>query len=185
MSRNRHSILSITSGRSRLGVAVFHNGSLIYYSGKSLRQFRSESGLLHAVRKILAKLIERYAIQTVLVPELNPQQRHSTGVILIDTQIESFLRGQGLSVRKYDPLTVRRSLCVDSKPTKLNTARVLTKRYAELNRFRFDESEWERRYYGYVFGAIAGGEVFNKNHQIFTINGRSDRVAERVGEKRI
>ena len=49
----------------------------------------------------------------------------------------------------------------------------------------FDESEWERRYYGYVFGAIAGGEVFNKNHQIFTINGRSDRVAERVGEKRI
>lgn len=180
MPRNRHSILSITPGRSRLGVAVFHNGTLIYYVGKSLRQFRSETELLHAVKKILAKLIERYAIRTVLVPELNRQQRHSDGVVLIDRLIESFVRSRGVRVNRYDPLIVRRSLCGETRPTKSNTAHSLSKRYVELKRFLIGESDWERRYYGYVFGAIAGGEVFVRNRQIFTKSARTDRTTQRV-----
>ncbi|MFN0278505.1 MAG: hypothetical protein ACKVRN_07880 [Pyrinomonadaceae bacterium] len=127
------------------------------------------------MKKILAKLVERYAIRTVLVPELNRQQLHSAGVVLIDMLIENFVRSRGVRVDRYDPLIVRRSLCGETKPTKSNTARSLSKRYAELARFLFGESDWERRYYGYVFGAIAGGEVFVRNRQILTKSVRTNR----------
>lgn len=159
-SPNQDYVISLIPGRRRLGVAVFRNGTLFYYAGKSLRQFRSEAESLRAVRRMLSKLIERYSIRIVLLPELNRQQQRAEGVVAIETVIVRFMRNRGVSVDRYDPMIARRRLCDGVKPTKWETAISLSKRYAELSRFTVGSGDWQKRYYGYVFGAIAGGEAF-------------------------
>lgn len=153
------SILAVSPGRSRLGVAVFRNGTLTYYGGKSLRQYRSESDSQQAIRKSLIKLIRRYGINSFAMADLNKQQRHSPTVVSIDAYIQMVARQNRMAIRKYNPISVRKILCEDDKPTKDNVAHRLVKRYRELGRYLSDSNSWERRYYGFVFSAIAIGEA--------------------------
>ncbi len=153
------SLLAVTVGRSRLGVAVFRNGTLAYYGGKSLRQYRSESDSHQAISKFLFKLIRRYGLNRLAMVDLNKQQRHSPAVISIDEHITTVARLNRLLIQKYNAVDVRKIICPNDKPTKENTARRLVERYPELARYEGGSNNWERRYYGFVFAAIGVGEV--------------------------
>lgn len=150
-----HSILSISPSRGRLGVAVFRRGRLIYYGVKSLRQFQNGDDLRSASERILAKLFKKYCIGTLMMPVLNRQQSHSTVLVSIDRTCRDLARHHKVSLQPYDPLAVRRILCQEAKPTKANASDKLVEIYPELSRHNRGGSQWERRYYGYLFGAIA------------------------------
>ena len=160
------SILAVTVGRSRLGIAVFRNGTLTYYGGKSLRQYSSESDRHGAIHKFLHKLFHRYGINSLAMTDLNKQQRHSPAVISVDSYVRSIAKDSHVTIRKYDAVTVRMMICEKDKPTKDNTAAKLVERYGELGRYHRGANSWERRYYGFVFSAIAIGEVFTRDLRV-------------------
>ena len=165
------STLSISPGRGRLGVAVSHPGRLVYYGVKSLRQFRSDAEIKNGLEKILVMLVTRYGISKLIIPDLNKQQRHSASVTLIDSYIEQFAVRYQLTIQRYDPLAVRRTLCDGAKPTKAATSEKLAELYPVLGRYCRGDSEWERRYYGYLFSSIAALRVFEFDKQISAKNG--------------
>jgi hypothetical protein len=59
-----------------------------------------------------------------------------------------------------------------------DAGRQMASRYVELTRYLHGNNDWERRYYGFVFNAIAVGEVWasrpnclNKNNETLSANG--------------
>ncbi|MBK8464945.1 MAG: hypothetical protein IPL32_03865 [Chloracidobacterium sp.] len=179
------SILSIAPGRGRLGVATFRDGRLIYYGVKSLRQFRSNADLLTGLEKILSNLCTYYCIRTVIMPLLNKQQRHSAALICVEKVIEQFARRQNIAIHRYDPMAIRRVFCPGIRPTKANTSDKLVEIYPELIRYRSGESDWELRYYGYLFSAIAGGKVFKMVHHDSGTKGTKKCSARQQSERTV
>lgn len=159
MPQNQTNILAIVPGRHRIGVAVFRNGYLSYYRGKSLRQFRSEKFLQEAVRKFLVKLVARYDVNHLAVQELITQQKASRLLLAVAEQIKSFAETEGIKLHEYNPLFVHQTICLDEPATQENTAWEMAKRYPELERYLRRTKDWERRYYRYIFSAVALGAV--------------------------
>lgn len=163
MHQTSYSILSITPGRNRLGVAVFRDGNLVYYAGKSLAQHRSMPEVRQAINKILNKMIENYCVEYLAIMELNKQQRTSHAVVSIYEYIKTMTKRKHLAVCESDPVLIRRLICGNLKPTNHNVARQITSRYIELSRHLIGNNGWEHRYYRFVFNAIAVGEVWARD----------------------
>lgn len=177
------SILSVSPGRGRLGVAVFRRGRLIYYRVKSLRQYRSDIDLRNALENILDRLFTRFGIDELRLPELNKQQRHSAGLLSIDKVLVLTARQQKIATRRYDPLNVREMICKGTKPTKANAEQKLAEIYPELAQYRRGDLEWERRYYGFLFSAIAGGCECEIGKQNSDKNGSTSNPSGRQPER--
>lgn len=177
------SILSVSPGRGRLGVAVFRRGRLIYYRVKSLRQYRSHIDLRNAVERILGSLFMRFGIEELRLPELNKQQRHSVELLSIDNVLVRMARRQKIAARRYDPLNVRKTICNGAKPTKANAERKLAETYPELAQYRRGDLDWERRYYGFLFNAIAGGHECEFGKQDFDKNKSTSNPKGRQPER--
>lgn len=152
-------ILSIAPGRNRLGIAVFRHGNLVFYGGKSLRQHRSELEVFAAVERLIEGLIGSYRVTHLAIFELNEQQRRFAHLAALAEHILAVARRSGIPVHQYNSLFVRRQFCPGERATKANTAARLIEEYLELGKYLSRVSDWERRYYGYVFEAIALGKV--------------------------
>ncbi len=160
MPKTQTNILAVVPGRHRLGAAVFRGGYLCYYRGKSLRQFRSEKSLQEAVRKLLVKLVARYEVNHLTVQELITQQKASCLLVAVAREIKSFAETEGIKLHEYSPLFVRQAFCSDEEPaTQENAAWQIAKRYPELERYLRRTKDWEKRYYRYIFSAVALGAV--------------------------
>ena len=159
MFQNQTNVLAVSPGRHRIGVAVFRNGYLCYYRGKSLRQFRNEKSLQNAVEKFLANLVTRYGINYLTVQSLIRQQETSPLLIAVAELVKRFAEIEGIKLHEYSPFFVRQSFCRMQPPTQENAARNIAKQYPELERYLSRTKDWERRYYRYIFNAIAVGAV--------------------------
>ena len=150
-------ILSLSFSRNRLAYAVFACGRLDYYAGKTLRQYRSPRRRNRATSAILESLILQHRIDTVVMTSLNKQQRHSVPLRKIYRAVARHAIGGRLRLLALDPVNVRRRLTGAAKPTKKNVRVRLIEFFPELKRFDLTGTEWERRYYGHLFAAIACG----------------------------
>ena len=159
--------LAISISRNRLGFAVFRGNQLNFYGGRTLRQFSSSPDRLDGLTRILRKLRDKHGPTTLIVPRLNKQQKRSADLRRIDKGIREFARLNVIERETFDPVLARRFICADQKPTKANAARNLAKRHTELQRYLEGGSDWERRYYGHVFTAIAGGHFYVNDRKDF------------------
>ena len=152
-------VLSIALSRNRLGLAVYRDGFLEYYRGKTLRQFRRRRQRSHAVARILRDLIGHYSPGELLMPQLNTQQRHSDELRALYSLSGRIVEQEGLLLHLYDQTDVKAAICEGEKGTNANVELKLIKQYPELERYCRARVEWERRYYRLVFQAIAAGEA--------------------------
>jgi Holliday junction resolvasome RuvABC endonuclease subunit len=164
MSQIQTAILAIVPGRHRLGVAVFRSGYLCYYRGKSLRQFRTEESLREAVRKFLAELVTRYGVNHLAIQTLIAQQKTSPLLVTVAEEVRIFSETEeSVNLHEYSPFFVRQAFChsaTEEEPAiQKNAARQLAGRYPELERYLCRTKDWEKRYYRYIFSAIALGAV--------------------------
>lgn len=160
MNARTSNTLSISLSRNRLGFAVFQGKQLHFYGGKTLRQFASTTDRLNGLERILRKLMDKHGPTTLILPRLNKQQKRSTELCRMNKTIKEFAHVNGIRHAAYNPALARHFICTDQKPTKANTARNLAARHTELQRYIQSDNDWERRYYGHVFTAIAGGHFF-------------------------
>ncbi len=67
-----------------------------------------------------------------------------------------------LSIQHFDPVYARSLICNTKRPTKAATAQILATQFPDLNRYVQAKTDWERRYYGNVFTAVAGGVAYGR-----------------------
>lgn len=155
-------ILSIALSRNRLGLAVYRDGFLEYYKGKTLRQFRGRRQRSRGFAMILRELIRRYSARELIMPQLNKQQGHSEDLKALYSLSKRIVEREGVAIRMYDPTEAKAAICEGEKATKGNVEMKLLEQYPELRRYCRAGAEWEQRYYRLVFQAIAGGEMQHK-----------------------
>jgi Holliday junction resolvasome RuvABC endonuclease subunit len=152
-------ILSVSPGRHRIGYAIFHDGKLLYYGGTSLGRYKTNESAENAVEKFLKRIFTRYQVNHLAIPKLIKQQELSILLVSITALIKAVARTASVSIHEYSPIYIREQFCKNEKSTKANTAKNLAARYGELNKYFNRTSEWERKYYGFVFTAVAAGAI--------------------------
>lgn len=143
--------------RNRLAYAVFCRGRLDFFTGKTLRQYRTARDRNRGLISILKQLVLTHSIRSVSVPRLNKQQRKSSDLLSLYRAVARFCATRGLDLQVQDAVQARRHLVGDRRPSKANARGHLIGVFPELRRYARGDSEWERRYYDHVFTAIACG----------------------------
>jgi Holliday junction resolvasome RuvABC endonuclease subunit len=161
-------ILGIDPGARQIGVSVFRGEELLYYAVKTFKK-RSEEDTLRKLRKVLAKLIVEYRVRIVAIEEIILIQQRRSFVRTVCDEVRLFVKNQDVELSEYNPKLVRRTICRNEKPTKENTALILSQTYAELAPYFGMSKIWQKRYYALLFGAIAVGLVCAKELRKHTL----------------
>ncbi len=158
-----YKILSVKPGTKCPAVAVFDNRDLVYWRNKQIRGKKiPDSKALGRLKDILYGLIEFWNPDVIAVEDIFYVQAKESG--LLNTLVREMRKTAGkrkLEVCFYSPVSVRKFICGEEKPTKLNTARILaTKHYPWL--YRNYEKEKKRKWYEIkhglrIFDAVAVG----------------------------
>jgi hypothetical protein len=174
MTLGNSNILSLSFSRNRLSFAVFRNGALDYYAGKTLRQHRTNRDRNRALTRTVDELVDAHNITELALPGLNKQQRHSPVLLTLYRTVRTHCLKKGLTISIQDPVYFRRQICGTAKPNKANSVRKLVNIYPELERYTRGGSEWESRYYGHLFTAIGAGLVAVRLHP--SVSGKVEAV---------
>jgi Holliday junction resolvasome RuvABC endonuclease subunit len=156
--------LGIDPGARQIGVSVFRDKELIFYSVKTFKKQTGEEKLIK-LRKIIEKLIADYRIESVALEKVVFVQQHRSFVKIVYDEIRDFLKENNVSFFEYNPKLIRAILCGVEKPTKRNVALLLAQRYGELVRYFNVPRLWQKRYYAQLFDAIAVGLVCAKERR--------------------
>jgi len=105
---------------------------------------------------MLSNLTMRHHIETIAIPAMNKQQKRSAHLRSVYRSVLRFCLKERLPCLILDPINFRRRLTGTLRPTRSNATRRLVEFYPELGRYA-RTSDWERKYYGHVFTAIACG----------------------------
>jgi len=154
---NGSKILAVDPGRSSLGVAVFEGAALRYYAIKVLRVPGTPADVYHAAARVLRSLIVMFQPTHMVIEQPLIVQQRAVLLSHVISALKTTAKRHSLTVSEFAPLEVRRFVCTDTKPTKLEIARRLAECYPELNSYVKSPSKWKRKYYERMFGAIAVG----------------------------
>jgi Holliday junction resolvasome RuvABC endonuclease subunit len=158
MSTSSPAILGIDPGARQIGVSVLYGEELLFYAVKTFRRKKVEDSL-DALRKTIKKLIVGYNIDYVAAEKIVFLQQHRSFVKIAADEIRNFIKSENIGFFEYNPKQIRQIICGLEKPTKRNTALILSQRYSELVRYFDVPRLWQKRYYALLFGAIAVGLV--------------------------
>lgn len=166
---NGSRILAVDPGRSTLGIAVFEGALLRYYAIKTLRVPGTPEDVRRAATQVLCGLIAKYRPTHMAIEQPIIVQQRTELLAHVIRALKTTARQNGLTVSEYAPQLVRRSICVNGKPTKREVARRLATRYQELSRYTSLPGRWAEMYYERMFGAVAVGlmcqsEIDGKHH---------------------
>lgn len=162
-SNSQNNILGIDPGARHIGFAVFTKNDLSYYAIKTIkRNTKRES--LRKLRKILEKLIREFEITHIAVEEVFYVQQKKSFVKQVFDEIKQMIsEKEKIKLYSFEPKFIRKMICgrteVKRDAIKDNTNRVLFEYYPELERYRPFLSQSQRRYYAFLFGAVAVGLV--------------------------
>ena len=151
-------VLGIDPGARQIGVAVFRGEELLFYAVKSFKK-RSEQETLRKLRKVIEKVIESYRVEFVALEQTAFVQQNRSFVKTVYGEIKAFLHKRSVEFIEYHPKDIRRAICRLEKPTKRNTALLLSQKYMELAQYFSVPRLWQKRYYALLFDAIAVGLV--------------------------
>jgi RNase H-fold protein (predicted Holliday junction resolvase) len=157
---NKNKILAVIPGRRRIGFAVFYNQNLVYYGGTSLARFKTKQTICEAVEKFMGKHINRFEINGVAVRRLDKSQEISPLLVSISKYLKTICKAEKLELSFYDGKFINTHFCKENeRPTKEKTAAFLAAKYPELNCYYKLKKDYEKKYYAFVFQAIALGLV--------------------------
>ncbi len=159
MSHAPKTIIAVSPGRNRMGVAVFRDGNLLYYGGISLRKYRTKPAVLQAVDQFIDRASDTYQISHLALLELNKQQTSSPLLPEIVERLKVAASEKQIEFNQYKALFIRGKFCSGKRATKENTAQTLICHYPEMNKYFSSKTGWQRRYYDFVFDAVALGSV--------------------------
>lgn len=158
MTKSLPIILGIDPGAGQIGVSVFYGEELVFYAVKTFKM-RSRKDSLKKLDKIIETLIKTYQIDYVALEKVVFIQQHRSFVKIVFDEIKTHLKKQNVEFSEYNPKSVRQAICGLEKPTKHNTALLLSQKYMELTRYFNVPRLWQKRYYAQLFDAIAVGFV--------------------------
>ncbi|HMO81162.1 MAG TPA: crossover junction endodeoxyribonuclease RuvC [Pyrinomonadaceae bacterium] len=157
-------ILGIDTGTRQIGVTVFQGWELVFYGIKTITD-KNDDLTLARMRRIIGGLIREYDVTYVAMEKIIFVQQHRSFGKRVFDEIRDFLKKLRIPYSEYNPKTVRQSICQNEKPTKANSARVLTEIYPELGRYFNAPRTWQKRYYALLLDAVAVGYVCVEENQ--------------------
>jgi len=151
-------VLGIDPGARQIGVAIFCGEELQFYAVKSFKK-RSRQETLRKLRKVIEKMISAYRVEVVALEKVVYVQQNKSFVKTVYEEIKDFLEKREILFYEYHPRLIRQVICQNEKPTKRNTALLLSQKYNELVRYFSVPRLWQKRYFALLFDAIAVGLV--------------------------
>jgi len=156
-------IICIKPGTKYLAVAVLQDYDLIFWKNFTLKDKKmSDAGVLEKFRAILNGIIQFWSPGTIAVEDVfYNQSRKSRFLNVLVKEIEKIGKERRLKVYFHSPVAVRKFICQDTKPTRMNVARVIAEGcYPGLKKDYEKEKKkhwWRPRDRLRVFDAIASG----------------------------
>jgi len=151
-------ILGITPRSKQIGVSVFNGQELVFYAVKTFRK-QNRANSLKCLREILIELLKKHQVQCVSLERIVYIQQHRSFVKTVYQELKTFSNEQNITLFEYEPKLIRQIICGLEKPTKHNTALLLSQRYSELARYFNVPRLWQKRYFAQLFDAIAVGLI--------------------------
>lgn len=156
-------ILAIAPGQRELGIAVFVNDDLIYFSVKTVKNRKSKRLLLKEITEILQNLFDGFSIKIVVTKAVSQYQRLSPNLDKIVEQVKMESQQRGLQVFEVTLEQIKSTLCRDKKSTQKKAFETLLISYPELKRYWSRPNKWQNDYYAFLFSAVAVGTVYLKS----------------------
>lgn len=158
MSTFATNILGLDIGARQIGVSVLKDEELVFYTIKSIKR-NSKTKTLKQLEKVLTALIEKYDIEVITLKKIVYPQQQNSFVKTVYQTTKNFVLKRNIRLFEYNPKLIRQIICALEKPTKRNTALLLSQRYTELARYSSVPKLWQKRYFAQLFDAIAVGLV--------------------------
>jgi Holliday junction resolvasome RuvABC endonuclease subunit len=118
---------------------------------------------LEEVRKIFSSLIEDYAPETLLVEKpLSLWTEQSRFLEAVINEIKCLSRKEGIRVREFSPLIVRKIICGNERANKKDVAETAASVYPELKNRLNQGSRPRDLYWGHMFDAVGLGMYYLK-----------------------
>lgn len=152
-------VLGIDLGARFIGVSIFEGTELFFYETKTIKR-ESDHETLLKMKSIVLDLIHQFDVVHVAVQKIVFSQQHRSFVRIVYEGLITLLRELGIDFSEHNPKTLRQVICGDEKPTKANTAQILSRKFSELrSTFCFGKA-WQKRYASLALGAVSAGFVF-------------------------
>jgi len=155
-TRSKRRILAIDPGTRYMGVALLDGGKLVYHGVKTLRHRGSPHERLREGRAAVLTMIADFKPQILAVETAFFANNRNTALlnVLVD-EIRAIGRMKGLRVAAYAPTTVKKRIAGDGRAAKHEVARAVAARFPELQVYLSQDREWQARYHGNMFDAVA------------------------------
>lgn len=154
-------ILAIAPGTRELGIAVFIEFELIYFSVKTSNP---KNNLLKQVSKKLRSVIKRFKPQIVVIKSVSQYQKLSKELENVINQIKTEAERNNLRTIEITFEQIKNELGNNSKTTQKKVFESLLSEYPELKRFWNRPNKWQNNYYAFLFSAVAVGAAFLKSN---------------------
>lgn len=156
-------ILAIDPGTKEMGIAVLDDRDLIDYAVKSIRRGKNQKDFFTNLETLMLRLIhEKKPDVVALERNLFSQIRNNLLLAALIYRIKTIARRKRITVREYDPRTIRKLVCNNGNATKKELARAIAVFYPELKIYLESDRKWKIRYWQNIFDAVAVGLAFLK-----------------------
>jgi hypothetical protein len=152
-------IFAIAPGTREVGIAVFTEFELTYFSVKTLN---SKTDLSVQISELLQYLFQGFAPQIVIIKSISSYQRLSNNLGSVVKQIKFEANRANLRVLEITLEQIKTKLCKNENQTQKKAFQSLLIEYPELKRFWNRPNKWQNDYYSFLFSAVAIGAVFLK-----------------------
>jgi Holliday junction resolvasome RuvABC endonuclease subunit len=158
MPKNNAKILAIDPGTSKMGVALFDKGKLIYHGVKVIKGMKDPHEKLREGRRIVLRLVRDFRPKVLVLEKAFFARNRNVALlnVFVD-EIRAIGRRKGITVISYAPSTVKRYICGNGLAGKKDVARVIVSRFPELKVYLTQDRAWKERHHLNMFDAVAIG----------------------------
>jgi crossover junction endodeoxyribonuclease RuvC len=145
-----------------MGIAVLHDGRLIYHGVESIPLGGSPRDTLNAGRKAVLRLINDFKPGVLAIEKtFFANNRNSALLNVFADEIGAVGKRKGLAVRAFAPSVVKKAVCGNGWAKKGEVAKAVVERYPELKVYLGQNREWQARFHSNMFDAVAVGMMAN------------------------
>ena len=119
--KNQRTILAINPGTRSMGVAVLEGTELVSTSIKSIKNKQMpDRAVLEKMERIIQGLLADFAPDIIAIEEpLAIQKKRSPLLNRMVNRVKEMGKRENLKVKSYPPPVVRKFICKEEKPTKM------------------------------------------------------------------
>ncbi|HEX3033938.1 MAG TPA: hypothetical protein VHT73_02250 [Thermodesulfobacteriota bacterium] len=127
-------ILAIDPGTRDMGFALFEGYSLVRYWVKSLRKEKVPEDVVMKSKQIVLDLIQRFSPGVIVLGKIvHPGNKKKLALRRLVAQTKLLARKNKVKLYEYEQAAAREIISQGEKPTKRNTAILISSLYPELS----------------------------------------------------